>query len=162
MLSLRIGNGFDVHKFVENRDLIIGGVKIDYPFGLLGHSDADVLIHAIIDSLLSPANLGDIGKLFPDNDLKYKDANSLELLALVFEKLTKKRIEIINIDATIICEAPKISSHTAEMKKKISEALGFIELDRINIKGTTSEKLGFTGRSEGIAAMANSLIRFLY
>ncbi len=158
MTSLRIGNGYDVHKLVENRDLILGGVKIDYKLGLLGHSDADVLIHAVIDSLLSPANLGDIGKLFPDSDLKYKDIDSLKLLSITYDKLVESNFKIVNIDVTVICELPKISPHTRKMRENISKTLGFLDLDCINIKGTTTEKLGFTGRGEGIAVIANALI----
>lgn len=158
MNRLRIGIGYDVHAFAEGRDLILGGVKIDYKYGLMGHSDADVLIHAIIDSLLGAGNLGDIGKLFPDTDAKYKDISSIELLKKVNSLLLSKNIEIINIDSVVICEKPKIRDYSDKMKSAISIALNNIDVNRIGIKGTTTEKLGFTGRGEGIAAQAVSLI----
>ncbi len=156
---LRIGTGFDVHAFSQNRPLILGGIKVDYPLGLKGHSDADVLLHAVTDSLLSAAGLPDIGKLFPDNDPAYLGIDSKILLKKVYEKFQESEIIIINIDSTIICEKPKIAPYVEEMKASISQALGQeVPPDRIGIKGTTSEKLGFTGRGEGIAAMASSLI----
>lgn len=158
MNRLRIGIGYDVHAFAEGRDLILGGVKIDYKYGLMGHSDADVLIHAIIDSLLGASNLGDIGKLFPDTDKKYKGISSIELLKKVSSLLLSKNIEIINIDSVVICEKPKIKDYTDKMKSEISIALNNLDVNRIGIKGTTTEKLGFTGRGEGIAAQAVSLI----
>ncbi|MFH0976061.1 MAG: 2-C-methyl-D-erythritol 2,4-cyclodiphosphate synthase [Spirochaetota bacterium] len=158
MQNLRIGIGFDVHAFAKGRPLFLGGVKIDYEYGLLGHSDADVLIHAIMDSLLGAANLGDIGRLFPDTDLKYKDISSIELLKNVSTLLREKNIEIINIDSVVICEQPKIKGYIGSMKSAISGALNGLTADRIGIKGTTTEKLGFTGRKEGIAAQAVSLI----
>jgi len=158
MNRLRIGIGYDVHAFAEGRDLILGGVKIDYKYGLMGHSDADVLIHAIIDSLLGASNLGDIGKLFPDTDAKYKGISSIELLKKVNSLLLAKNIEIINIDSVVICEKPKIKDNTDKMKSEISIALNKLDVNRIGIKGTTTEKLGFTGRGEGIAAQAVSLI----
>jgi 2-C-methyl-D-erythritol 2,4-cyclodiphosphate synthase len=158
MKNIRIGIGYDVHAFAKGRSLILGGVKIDYDLGLLGHSDADVLIHAIIDSLLGAANLGDIGKLFPDTDAKNKDISSIELLKQVNTLLLKKNIKIINIDSVIICEKPKIKDFTNKMKLNISGALNGLSVDRIGIKGKTTEKLGFTGRGEGIAAQAVSLI----
>jgi len=157
--NLRVGNGFDVHAFTEGRPLIIGGVQIDYHLGLKGHSDADVLIHAIMDSLLSPAGLPDIGVLFPDNDSLYKDIDSKLLLGKVYEKLKETDIKIINIDTVIICEQPKISPHIPRMKEALSRAMSFkIDPGQIGIKATTSEKLGFTGRGEGIAAYSTSLI----
>jgi 2-C-methyl-D-erythritol 2,4-cyclodiphosphate synthase len=156
--GLRIGIGYDVHAFSKDRSLILGGVKIDHEFGLMGHSDADVLIHAIIDSLLGAADLGDIGKHFPDTDNKYKNISSLDLLKHVSGLLQKKNIKIINIDTVLVCERPKIRDHTDQMKQNISLALNGLDTGRIGIKGKTSEKLGFTGREEGIAAQAVSLI----
>jgi 2-C-methyl-D-erythritol 2,4-cyclodiphosphate synthase len=158
MQNIRVGIGYDVHAFAKGRNLILGGVKIDYEFGLMGHSDADVLVHAIIDALLGAANLGDIGKLFPDTDQKYKGISSIELLKQVNTLLLNKNIKIINIDSVVICEKPKIKDYTDKMKSNISVALCGLSVDRIGIKGTTTEKLGFTGRGEGIAAQAVSLI----
>ena len=158
MENIRVGTGYDVHAFAEDRDLILGGVKIDYELGLLGHSDADVLVHAIMDSLLGAANLGDIGRNFPDNDNKYKGISSIELLRQVNDLLLKKGITIINIDSVVICERPKIKDYADKMKLNISAALNGLSVDRIGIKGTTTEKLGFTGRGEGIAAQAVSLV----
>ena len=157
MNSLRVGNGFDAHKFSAKRDLILGGKKIDYRCGLLGHSDADVLAHAIIDSLLGAAAMPDIGRLFPDTDSKYQDISSMTLLGMVYEKLSARGITIINIDSVIICQEPKISPHVDDMKKNISSALR-LEPTRIGIKGKTTEGLGFTGRQEGIAAYAVCLV----
>jgi 2-C-methyl-D-erythritol 2,4-cyclodiphosphate synthase len=154
---LRIGSGFDVHAFSENRDLILGGVKIPHKLGLLGHSDADVLIHSIIDALLGAANLGDIGSNFPDNDKSYKDISSTILLQKIQSKLHSMSWIIINIDATIICQAPKLALYLQKMKEKISSIL-VISIDTISIKATTTEKLGFTGREEGIAAQCSCLI----
>ncbi len=157
--KLRVGTGFDVHSFVEGRPLIIGGVQIDYHLGLQGHSDGDVLLHAITDSLLGASGLPNIGELFPDTDNKYLGIDSKILLTRVYEKLKSLDISIINIDSTIICEMPKISPHSETMRKSISQTLlGEVSPDRIGIKGTTSEKLGFTGRGEGIAAMASCII----
>jgi 2-C-methyl-D-erythritol 2,4-cyclodiphosphate synthase len=158
MEQLRIGIGYDVHAFSEERSLILGGVKFDHELGLLGHSDADVLIHAIIDSLLGAANLGDIGRLFPDTDEKYKNISSIELLKNVSGLLKSKNIKIINIDSVLVCERPKIKDNTDQMKLNISRALDGLDVSRIGIKGKTSEKLGFTGREEGIAAQAVALI----
>jgi len=159
MNSLRIGNGFDVHSFCEGRALILGGVQIEYYKGLKGHSDADVLIHAIIDSLLGASGLGDIGKLFPDTDKQYKNISSLLLLEEVYRLLKKHGISIINTDSVIICEKPKIAPYVEAMKQKISSAFnGEVNPDSIGIKGTTTEKLGFTGREEGIAVYSVSLI----
>ena len=155
---IRIGAGFDVHPFTENRDLIIGGEKFVYKYGLAGHSDADVLIHAIIDSILGAANLGDIGLLFPDSDIKYKNISSIYLLENVIKILIEKRIEILNIDSIIICEEPKIAGYVKNMKRNISAALNGLSVERIGIKGKTTERLGFTGRGEGIAASAVSLL----
>ncbi|OHD70201.1 MAG: 2-C-methyl-D-erythritol 2,4-cyclodiphosphate synthase [Spirochaetes bacterium RBG_16_49_21] len=150
---MRIGNGFDVHPFVIGRDLILGGKKIDYRFGLQGHSDADVLIHSIIDSLLGAAGMGDIGGMFPDTDRQYKDISSIKLLARVSENLKSRDISIINIDSVIVCQEPKVAPHVEEMKQNISRVLD-IDVSRIGIKGKTTEGLGFTGRIEGIAAYA--------
>lgn len=156
--NLRIGNGFDVHAFAEGRDLYLGGIKIDHHAGLQGHSDADVLIHAIIDALLGAAGIGDIGQLFPDNEMRYKNIRSTNLLSSVGTIFKEKNITVINIDCTIICEKPRILPYVPAMKKSIAECLGGMDSSRIGIKGTTTEKLGFTGRSEGIASMASALI----
>ena len=156
----RIGQGLDVHKFVSGRPLIIGGVKIDYEYGLEGHSDADVLIHAIIDSLLGAAGLGDIGQHFPDTDEVFKDINSRKLLRTVVENLESNNYAIGNIDATIICETPKMQPYINQMTTNISDDCK-CGLNDINIKATTTERLGFIGRSEGIAAQAICLIQAL-
>mgnify|MGYP006119017793 FL=1 len=156
----RIGQGLDVHKFVLGRPLIIGGVKIDYEYGLEGHSDADVLIHAIIDSLLGAAGLGDIGQHFPDTDEVFKDINSRKLLRTVVENLESNNYAIGNIDATIICETPKMQPYINQMTTNISDDCK-CGLNDINIKATTTERLGFIGRSEGIAAQAICLIKAL-
>ena len=154
----RVGQGFDVHKFVLNKRLIIGGVSIDYDYGLEGHSDADVLIHAIIDALLGAAAMGDIGQHFPDNDRKFKDINSRKLLRIVVEKLKSNNYAVGNIDATIICESPKMQPYINQMTENISNDC-LCDLNNINIKATTTEKLGFIGRSEGMAAQAICLIK---
>ncbi len=159
MSSLRIGNGFDVHAFCEGRPLILGGIKIDFHKGLAGHSDADVLIHSIIDSLLGAAGIGDIGRLFPDSDAKFKDISSLILLGEVFNIFKKRNIKIINTDSVIVCERPKISPYINEMQKILSQTLNSeVSPQSIGIKATTSERLGFTGREEGIAVYTVSLI----
>lgn len=159
MDNLRIGHGFDVHKFAPNRDLIIGGIKIDYPLGLEGHSDADVLIHAIMDALLGAAGLGDIGTFFPPSDDTYKNANSLELLKEVHYLLSNEGFsKIINIDTVIMAEEPKMGIYIPEMKMMISKVLQ-LDVNSIGIKATTTEKLGFTGRKEGIAVSAVCLIK---
>jgi len=155
---MRIGQGFDVHRLVTGRKCIIGGVEIAHDKGLDGHSDADVLLHAICDALLGAAALGDIGKHFPPTEDRYKGVDSRVLLRHVVDLLTKQGYQVSNIDATIICEAPRMSEHTEKMRSNIAEGCG-IELDRVNIKATTTEKLGFTGRGEGIAAEAVCLIR---
>ena len=157
MNNLRVGNGYDVHPFVLGRDLILGGKKIDYKFGLQGHSDADVLVHSIIDALLGAAAMPDIGMLFPDTDKRYRDISSIVLLHEVSEKLTSRRIAIINLDSVIICQEPKIAPHVEEMKKNIQAAL-HLDVSRIGIKGKTTEGLGFTGRGEGIAAYTVCLL----
>lgn len=150
---MRVGMGYDVHKLVEGRDLILGGVKIPYEKGLLGHSDADVLLHAIMDALLGAAALGDIGKHFPDTDPAYKGISSLKLLEHVGNLLDENRYIIENIDATIIAQRPKMRPHIEQMEINIAEALG-IEKDQINVKATTEEGLGFTGSGEGISSQA--------
>ena len=150
---MRVGLGYDVHKLVEGRDLILGGVKIPYEKGLLGHSDADVLVHAIMDALLGAAALGDIGKHFPDSDPAYKGINSLKLLEHVASLLDEHMYVIENIDATIIAQRPKMAPHIQLMRENIASVLG-LELDQINIKATTEEGLGFTGSGEGISSQA--------
>ena len=154
---MRIGHGYDVHKLVEGRKLIIGGVEIEHEKGLLGHSDADVLLHAISDALLGAVALGDIGKLFPDSDEKYKGANSLTLLRIVGSKLCAEGYKVVNIDATILAQAPKMSPHIPKMRQNIAMTLG-IEIEDISIKATTEEGLGFTGEKLGIAAHAVCLV----
>ena len=154
---LRIGQGYDVHKLVEGRKLILGGVDIPYKKGLLGHSDADVLLHAISDALLGAAAMGDIGCLFPDNDEKYKGADSLVLLAEVVNEISKNGYSVVNVDATIIAQRPKMRIHIDKMRENVAKACG-VEVDRISIKATTEEGLGFTGSGEGISAQAICLI----
>lgn len=154
---MRIGMGYDVHKLVEERDLIIGGVKIPYEQGLLGHSDADVLLHAISDALLGAAALGDIGKHFPDTDPKYKGADSLLLLREVGRLLENECYIIENIDATIIAQAPKMRPHIDTMRRNIADALS-IDISQVNVKATTEEGLGFTGKGEGISSQAICLL----
>ena len=157
MTPFRVGHGFDVHQLVLGRSLIIGGVKIDYERGLLGHSDADVLLHAISDALLGAAGLGDIGKHFPDSDAKYKGVDSRELLRHVATKIGTAGFIVGNVDATIIAQVPKMAPHIAQMVSNIAADLG-IDASQVNIKATTTEKLGFTGRGEGIAAEAVCLL----
>ena len=154
---MRIGHGYDVHRLVFDRKLILGGVNIEYDKGLLGHSDADVLTHAIADSLLGAAALGDIGKLFPDNDPKFKNADSLILLSQVCDLLYKNGYKIINIDSTIIAQNPKLRPYIENMRVNLANACS-IDLDRISVKATTEEKLGFTGSGEGISVQAVCLI----
>ena len=154
---MRIGHGYDVHALVTGRKLIIGGVTIDYERGLLGHSDADVLLHAICDALLGAAALGDIGKHFPDSDARYKGINSRELLKHVAALIASSGYKVANVDATIIAEAPRMAPHIASMVAHIAADLG-IAISQVNVKATTSEKLGFTGRGEGIAAQAVCLL----
>lgn len=154
---MRIGMGYDVHRLVEGRDLILGGVKIPYEKGLLGHSDADVLLHAIMDALLGAAALGDIGKHFPDTDPRYKGISSLELLKCVGDLLADHLYVIGNIDATVIAQRPKLAPYREEMREKIAGALG-ISVDQISVKATTEEGLGFTGTGEGISSQAIALI----
>ncbi|QNO16648.1 2-C-methyl-D-erythritol 2,4-cyclodiphosphate synthase [Alkalicella caledoniensis] len=154
----KIGLGYDVHRLTDNRDLILGGVKLDHHKGLAGHSDADVLLHAIMDSLLGPSGLGDIGQIFPDSDQKYKDISSLKLLKKVKDKLDENNVIITNIDCVIMAERPKIAPYIDKMQKNIASILEIKESD-ITIKATTTEKLGFVGREEGIAAQAITLIQ---
>lgn len=157
-VETRIGKGFDVHKLVDDRKCILGGVEIPYKKGLLGHSDADVLLHAIMDAILGAAAMGDIGRHFPDTDEKYKGANSLELLEQVGYMVREQGYSISNIDATVVCERPKILPYVEQMIEKIAKTLT-IDKGQINIKGTTTEKLGFTGRKEGIAAEAVCILK---
>ena len=154
---MRIGHGYDVHKLVEGRDLILGGVKIDYELGLLGHSDADVLLHAVSDALLGAAGLGDIGRHFPDTDPKYKGADSGKLLAEVGEKIAAAGYRVGNIDVTMIAQKPKLKDHIPQMQKNIAAFLG-IEENRVNVKATTEEKLGFTGEGLGMSCHAVCLL----
>lgn len=154
---MRVGMGYDVHRLVEDRDLIIGGVKIPYEKGLLGHSDADVLLHAIMDAILGAAALGDIGKHFPDTDPKYKGADSIMLLKEVADLVDKEHYVIENIDATIIAQAPKMRPFIDEMRINIAQALR-ISLSQVNVKATTEEGLGFTGSGEGISSQAICLL----
>lgn len=154
---MRIGHGYDVHKSVSDRKLFLGGVEIESISGLLGHSDADVLLHAICDALLGAAALGDIGKHFPDNDNRYKDISSLKLLNETVKLLSENGFEIINVDSTVIAQAPKLSPYIEKMRENISKTLG-IEISRVSVKATTEEGLGFTGTKQGIAAHAVCLI----
>lgn len=154
---MRIGHGYDVHKLVEGRDLILGGVKIDYEKGLLGHSDADVLLHAVSDALLGAAGLGDIGKHFPDTDPQYKGADSLALLRIVAGKVREKGYRVSNIDVTMIAQKPKLLPHIPKMIENIASAVG-IAPDRVNLKATTEEHLGFTGEGLGMACHAVCLL----
>jgi 2-C-methyl-D-erythritol 2,4-cyclodiphosphate synthase len=155
---MRIGQGFDVHQLVTGRKLVIGGVKIDYAKGLLGHSDADVLLHAICDALLGAAALGDIGKHFPDTDARYKGIDSRKLLREVAALVKSKGLAVENVDATIIAQAPRMAPHIAAMVANIAADLG-VDAARVNVKATTTEGLGFAGRGEGIAAQAICLLR---
>lgn len=150
---MRIGMGYDVHRLVEDRDLIIGGEKIEYEYGLLGHSDADVLLHAIMDALLGAAALGDIGTHFPDTDERYRGISSVRLLAYVDQLLEENGYSVGNIDATIIAQRPKMAPYIPKIRENIANTLG-LELNQINIKATTEEGLGFTGSGDGISAQA--------
>ncbi len=154
---IRIGHGYDVHAFADNRKCIIGGVAIPYERGLLGHSDADVLLHAIADSLLGAAAMGDIGKHFPDTDPEFEGADSLILLKYVVKLISEKGYKVNNIDATVIAQAPKMAPHIETMRINIADAL-CVDVDCVNVKATTEEKLGFTGRKEGISAHCVCLI----
>lgn len=157
-MDIRIGHGFDVHAFSQNRKLIICGVEIENDKGLLGHSDADVATHAVMDALLGAAGLGDIGKLFPDTDEKYKNADSLKLMEEVINRIEKEGYSVGNIDVTIIAQKPKMSPHIETMRKNLAR-VAKVDISRINVKATTTEKLGFTGRGEGIATEAVALIK---
>ena len=150
---IRIGHGYDVHKLVEGRKLILGGVNIPHETGLLGHSDADVVVHAIMDAMLGALALGDIGKHFPDTDPVYSGADSIKLLKRVTEIIAEKGYTVGNIDSTIICQAPKLAPHIDMMRKNIAEAIG-CDISQVSVKATTEEKLGFTGAKEGISAHA--------
>ena len=154
---MRIGHGYDVHRLVENRDLIIGGVKIDYHLGLLGHSDADVMLHAVMDALLGAAGLRDIGYHFPDTDPTYKGADSRVLLRAVKEKLDAAGYRISNVDVTMIAQKPKLKPHIPQMMENIAQDLG-IDVGRVNVKATTEEQLGFTGSGEGMSCHAVCLL----
>ena len=154
---MRIGHGYDVHKLVPDRALILGGVKIDHKLGLLGHSDADVLLHAVSDALLGAAGLGDIGRHFPDTDPQYKGADSMKLLAIVGEKVAAAGYRVSNIDVTMIAQKPKLKDHIGAMEHNIAAAL-HLDVSRVNVKATTEEKLGFTGREEGLACHAVCLL----
>ena len=154
---MRIGHGYDVHRLVEGRDLILGGVKIDYEKGLLGHSDADVLLHAVSDALLGAAGLGDIGRHFPDTDPKYKGADSLMLLREVNLKISEKGYRVGNIDVTMIAQKPKLKDFIPQMEENIAAAVG-VTADRVNVKATTEENLGFTGTGEGMSCHAVCLL----
>lgn len=154
---MRIGHGYDVHRLIEGRDLIIGGVNIPYEKGLDGHSDADVLTHAVMDALLGAAAMPDIGHLFPDTDEQYRGADSMKLLSAVGNKLSRSGFQISNIDSTIIAQAPKMAPYILQMRQNISAVLG-LDIDCVNVKATTEEHLGFTGSGEGIAAHAVVLI----
>ncbi|MCR5580732.1 MAG: 2-C-methyl-D-erythritol 2,4-cyclodiphosphate synthase [Pseudobutyrivibrio sp.] len=158
---MRIGTGYDVHKLVEGRDLIIGGVKIEHTLGLLGHSDADVLLHAIADAVLGAAGLKDIGAHFPDTDPKYKGADSMKLLEEVRELVMDKGYVVGNVDATVIAQAPKMRPYIDQMEANVAKCLG-IDVDQVNIKATTEEHLGFTGREEGISSQAVCLLYEFY
>ena len=154
---MRIGHGYDVHRLTENRKLILGGVEIPYEKGLLGHSDADVLVHALMDAMLGAAALGDIGKLFPDNDDAYLGADSLVLLKIVSDLIREHGYTLSNADCTVIAQRPRLSPFIDEMRKRVAEAAG-VEVGRISVKATTEEKLGFTGEGLGIAAHAVVLL----
>ena len=154
---MRIGHGYDVHKLVEGRDLIIGGVKIVHTLGLLGHSDADVLLHAVADALLGAAGLGDIGKHFPDTDPQYKGADSLELLQVVAQRVRAAGYRVSNIDVTMIAQRPKLRPYIGQMERNIAEAVG-VDVSRVNVKATTEERLGFTGEELGMACHAVCLL----
>ena len=154
---MRIGHGYDVHRLVEGRDLILGGVKIDYEKGLLGHSDADVLLHAVSDALLGAAGLGDIGRHFPDTDPQYKGADSLMLLREVYRKIAEKGYRVGNIDVTMIAQKPKLKDYIPQMQANIAAAVE-VSRDRVNVKATTEEKLGFTGTGEGMSCHAVCLL----
>ena len=157
---MRIGHGYDVHKLVADRALILGGVQIPYEKGLLGHSDADVLLHAVSDALLGAAALGDIGKHFPDTDPQYKGADSLELLKCVVQKISQAGFRVSNVDVTMIAQAPKLRPYIPQMEENIADALG-VDVSRVNVKATTEEHLGFTGDGSGMSCHAVCLLETL-
>ena len=157
MMGLRIGHGYDVHRLTEGRPLILGGVTVPYERGLLGHSDADVLAHAVMDALLGAAALGDIGGMFPDSDERWRDADSLHLLEQVAARLAETGWEVGNVDATVLAQAPKLAPYIPDMRRILAEAMG-LDASRVSVKATTEEGLGFTGSGEGIAAHAVALI----
>ena len=156
-MNLRIGHGYDVHRLVEGRDLILGGVNIPWKLGLLGHSDADVLTHAVMDAILGAAAMGDIGMLFPDNDPTYKGADSLALLTEVMRRVREAGFEVVNIDATVLAQAPKLSPHKLQMRENMARAAG-LDVSQVSVKATTEEGLGWTGSSEGMAVHALALL----
>lgn len=155
--DIRIGHGYDVHRYVKDRALVLGGVRIPYEMGLLGHSDADVLVHAVMDAVIGAMGLGDIGKHFPDTDGAYKDIDSMLLAKRVYELLCGQGYHVVNIDATVIAQKPKLAPYISEMKRNIAEVFG-VAPDRVNVKATTEEKLGFTGRLEGVSSHAVCII----
>ena len=157
MTKLRVGHGYDVHRLVEGRALILGGVTVPFDRGLLGHSDADVLTHAVMDALLGAAALGDIGKLFPDSDAAYAGADSIALLERVTALLREHGWQVGNVDATVLAQAPKLAPYIPEMRRRLAEAMG-LDVDCVSVKATTEERLGFTGSGEGMAAHAVALI----
>jgi len=157
-MNLRIGHGYDVHRLVEGRDLILGGVNIPWKLGLLGHSDADVLTHAVMDAILGAAAMGDIGMLFPDNDPAFKGADSLVLLTEVMRRVREAGFEVVNIDATVLAQAPKLSPHKQQMRSNLAQAAG-LDISRVSVKATTEEGLGWTGSSEGMAVHALALLQ---
>lgn len=160
MTKLRVGHGYDVHRLVEGRALILGGVTVPFDRGLLGHSDADVLTHAVMDALLGAAVLGDIGKLFPDSDAAYAGADSIALLERVTALLREHGWQVGNVDATVVAQAPKLAPYVPEMRRRLAEAMG-LDVDCVSVKATTEERLGFTGSGEGMAAHAVALIERL-
>ena len=157
MTKLRVGHGYDVHRLVEGRALILGGVTVPFDRGLLGHSDADVLTHAVMDALLGAAALGDIGKLFPDSDAAYAGADSIALLERVTALLREHGWQVGNVDATVVAQAPRLAPYIPEMRRRLAEAMG-LDVDCVSVKATTEERLGFTGSGEGMAAHAVALI----
>ena len=160
MTKLRVGHGYDVHRLTEGRALILGGVTVPFDQGLLGHSDADVLTHAVMDALLGAAALGDIGKLFPDSDAAYAGADSIALLERVTALLREHGWQVGNVDATVVAQAPKLAPYVPEMRRRLAEAMG-LDVDCVSVKATTEERLGFTGSGEGMAAHAVALIERL-
>ena len=160
MTKLRVGHGYDVHRLVEGRALILGGVTVPFDRGLLGHSDADVLTHAVMDALLGAAVLGDIGKLFPDSDAAYAGADSIALLERVTALLREHGWQVGNVDATVVAQAPRLAPYIPEMRRRLAEAMG-LDVDCVSVKATTEERLGFTGSGEGMAAHAVALIERL-